>query len=450
MAGESILVVGQALAANTALDRALASDNRLVARAPDLSGALREMAQRLFHVVLVDGDALGTTPGPALERLRAADPDTSIVLVSDSARRLEGASVNRFGAAGCLVKPLEPGSLLMALETALFQRKLVQENRALKRQLRELFTFNDWVGATGAAQEVRSAIAAAALGSGPVLLLGEAGSGRRLAAELIHYNGPEADATFLPIDPRSLPPGDLNRLLTELTEAAETPRGSPAGGAIYFSELTSLSPLDQNVLHAFSKSRAPLRLLVSAEPSLLERVTQGDFHEGLYRALSERTISIPPLRDRGADIPLLIDHFLRRFCDRLNVRKLAVSPRTIDQLSRYHWPGNVAELALVIERAVSIASAAKLDGTTLPDQFCAPPTVSVSEPTSLKGQSLKELITDIEKRIIIQTLESVAGSQKKAAEMLRLKPTTLHEKMKRYKILPEKVRSAFRSFVVSS
>jgi DNA-binding NtrC family response regulator len=100
----------------------------------------------------------------------------------------------------------------------------------------------------------------------------------------------------------------------------------------------------------------------------------------------------------------------------------------------------VAELTGVIERAVSIASAAKLGETTLPEHFCDPPSVTVPEPARLKNVSLRELIADIEKRIIIQTLEKVDGSQKKAAQRLRLNPTTLHEKMKRYKILPERIR----------
>jgi len=472
MAGESILVVGPNLTANTQLDGALASDNRLVSRAPDVASALKEMAARLFHVIIAEADVLGQSPTGALERLRTADPDASILIVSDSARRLAGASVSRLGAAGCLVKPLDPTSVQMALETALFQRKLVQENRALKRQLRELFTFNDWVGATGVSQEVRAAISAAALGSGPVLLLGEAGTGRRLAAELIHYNGPEADGTFLPIDLHGLPAGELTHLLSELKDGTPVARPRPAAalansgarpaealakagsslvtGSLYLSELSALAPVDQGALFEFLGSRTPLRLLASAAPDLVERVESGAFHEPLFRLASARTLALPTLRERSADIPLLIDHFLRRFCERLNVRKLAVSHHTIEQLIRYHWPGNVAELAMVIERAISIASAAKLDGTTLPDQFCQPPTLNVPEPTSLKGQSLKELISDMEKRIIIQTLESVAGSQKRAAQMLRLKPTTLHEKMKRYKILPDKVRSPFRSFVVSS
>ncbi len=455
MANETILIIGDLGRADEGIGNALAFGDRSVLRANDIDEALKQVEERLFHVVVVDTDSLAERAAEALSRLAAADPDVSLVLVSEADALPEASSVGRIRTAGHLLKPLDPASLAMAVETALFQRKLIQENRALKRQLRDLFTFNDWVGASAESQQVRGALSAAALGTGPVLFLGEKGSGRRLGAELVHYNGPEADATFLPLDPASLPKGELARLLSSLGASRGAAAMSGAGlpfalGSLYISEFTALDHGDQAALADFTSRPGPVRVLVSAEPTLGERVGRGDFDSRLYATVSPMTVSIPSLRERPGDIPLLIDHFLRRFCDRSNLRRLAVSPKAIEQLTRYHWPGNVAELAQVMERAVSIASAAKLDGTTLPDQLCAPPAVSVPQPTSVRGQSLKELITDIEKRIIIQTLESVAGSQKKAAEMLRLKPTTLHEKMKRYKILPEKVRSAFKSFVIST
>jgi DNA-binding NtrC family response regulator len=161
----------------------------------------------------------------------------------------------------------------------------------------------------------------------------------------------------------------------------------------------------------------------------------------LFDIVSPLTIHVPPLRDRRGDVPVLIDHFLRRACERLGLQPLGIPSSAIDRYTSYDWPGNVAELSMVVERAISIASAAKFDGTTLPDHFCAPPSLTVPEPTRLKSVSLRELIADIEKRIIIQTLEKVDGSQKKAAERLRLNPTTLHEKMKRYKILPDRIRN---------
>jgi DNA-binding NtrC family response regulator len=243
----------------------------------------------------------------------------------------------------------------------------------------------------------------------------------------------------VPVDLSSLPAGEIRRLFDEVKEAADTGRGAYVDGArpgtLYLAELTALAPEDQRSLADLLRRPLPFRVVSSAFPSLLDAVRQDRFEESALRAVSRIRISIPPLRARRSDIPLLVDHFLRRACERFQLKPLGIPSSSIESFSRYDWPGNVAELAMRIERAVGIASAARFDGTTLPEHFCAPPSLAVPE-GSLKDISLRQLIADIEKRIILQTLERVDGSQKRAAEQLRLNPTTLHEKMKRYKLLP--------------
>jgi DNA-binding NtrC family response regulator len=330
----------------------------------------------------------------------------------------------------------------MTVESALVHRRLLRENRVLKRQLGRAFSLSDWVGCTPESQEVRKAIATAALSTGPVLFFCEDGTGRRLAAELIHRHGRNPNSTFLPVEIPSLPRGELTRLLDELTTGNEPGRfpaysdGTFRPGAIYFSELTALSPLDQEALYNLIEQPVAYRVIASADPSIKEAVRRGEFDNRLFDQLSAVRISIPPLREVRGDIPMLVDHFLKRYCERFGLTPLGVPSQTIESYLSYDWPGNVAELSMVIERAVSMASAARFEGTTLPEQFCAAPSFGVPETARLNNVSLREFIADIEKRIIVQTLERVEGSQKKAAERLRLNPTTLHEKMKRHKILP--------------
>ncbi len=244
------------------------------------------------------------------------------------------------------------------------------------------------------------------------------------------------------MDLPSLPKGELFRLLNEVREAADTGRGSYVDGArpgtLYLAELTALVPEDQAALKEFLNGPVPFRLMASADLSRLPKLGPRRFDLEALGAASKITIEIPALRERRGDIPVLIDHFLKRFCERLELKPLGIPASAIDNYSNYDWPGNVAELSMMIERAVSIACAAKFDGTTLPEHFCAPPSLTVPGASRLKNVSLRNLIADIEKRIIVQTLERVDSSQKKAAKELRLNPTTLHEKMKRYKILPER------------
>ena len=444
MAGESILLVGKNRATEE-LDAHLNPGDWRVNRVGDLDEALHRLRLESHHVVVVDAESVGQPPWHRLDALNGANDPVVLVVPPDTSMAVFDG--RPFRPKTFLAKPVDRAALKMAVESVLVYRRLLDENQTLKRQLASAISLSDWAGCTPESQEVRNAIATASLSTGPVLLLGEDGSGRRLAAELIHRNGRNPGSTFLPIETPSLPEGELANLLDELS-AAEEPGRFPAfthgnfhPGTLFLSEINGLSAIDQRALADLASSSFPFRFMASAHPSIREAVRLGRFNRRLFEILSPLTIQVPPLRDRRGDIPILIDHFLRRVCERFGLQRLGIPSNAIDRYTSYDWPGNVSELSMVIERAVSIASAAKFDGTTLPEHFCAPPSLTIPEPTRLKSVSLKELIADIEKRIIIQTLEHVDGSQKKAAERLRLNPTTLHEKMKRYKILPEKHRN---------
>lgn len=444
MPGESILLVGRSLPTEE-LASLLRPAGWHFERVDNLEAALERSRDRSYHAVLVDADSIGESPWPALDVLNdASDPVVLVVPPETSMNVFDG---RPFRPKSFLTKPVDRAALNMAVESVLVYRRLLEENRALKRQLGSALSLNEWVGCTPESQEVRNSIATASLSAGPVLLMGEDGSGRKLAAEIIHRNGRHSQKTFVPIEMTSLPEGALGRLLEELVTTDGPGRfpahtgGSFVPGTLFLSEINALSAPDQKALTELVSRSLPFRLMVSAHPSIQEAVRSGRFDRRLYELLAPLTIQIPPLRDRRGDVPMLIDHYLRRACERLGLQSFGIPPKAIDRYLSYDWPGNVAELSMVIERAVSIASAAKFEGTTLPEHFCDPPSLTIPEPSRLKSVSLRELIADIEKRLIIQTLDRVEGSQKRAAEKLRLNPTTLHEKMKRYKILPEKHRN---------
>ena len=444
MPNESILVVGASHAAAEAASGLLA-EAWSVDTAETLPHAVTELSRRPYHVVVVDADAVSEAPWQALETLRDADPLTAILVLVAPDSQWSSFAAYRQRPAGLILKPLDRTSLTMAIDSALVYRKLMEENRSLKQQLGSAVSLGDWVGCTPESNEVRKRIATAALSNGSVLVLGEEGSGRRLAAELLHRHGRNPGSTFLPVDLTSLPSGELERLLREVRDAADTGRGSYVHGArpgtLYLGELSVLSTEDQSALKEILQGDAlPFRIIASAKPSIVDAARKELFDAETLETVAKIQITIPALRERRGDVPVLINHFLKRFCERFELKPLGIPSSAIENYSNYDWPGNVAELSMMIERAVSIASAAKFDGTTLPEHFCAPPSLTVPEPSRLKNVSLRELIADIEKRIIIQTLERVDGSQKRAAEELRLNPTTLHEKMKRYRILPERNR----------
>lgn len=443
MPDDSILIVGASRAASDA-ERALCSQSWKVSTVDGLTDAAVEVEKGGHKVVVLDTDAIAEPPWRALELLRQHDPGAAILLMVTPDTPWSSFASYRQRPAGLVLKPLDRTALLMAVDSALVYRRLIEENRSLKRQLGNAVSLGDWVGCAPESLEIRKSIATAALANGNVVILGEDGSGRRLVAELLHRHGRNPGTSFLPVDLVSLPAGELERLFDELLEVVGSRPSTYANGArpgtLYLAELTVLAPEDQTSLLRRLSEPLPFRIMASAHPSLLEAAKRGRFDEAALRALGKIRLQVPPLRMRRADIPLLIDHFLKRACERFELKPLGIPASAIENYSNYDWPGNVAELAMMIERAVSIASAAKFDGTTLPEHFCSPPSLTAPQGSRLKDISLRELIADIEKRIILQTLERVAGSQKRAAEELRLNPTTLHEKMKRYKILPTQAR----------
>lgn len=446
MSNESVLIVGRDLASGDVVEP-LTDDGWSVGVVSNLEEAQEELERKTYEVVVVDVAAAGNPPWRSLEALRSTDAAAALLLVVPPESPWSLSEGRHLRPAGLLVKPVEKSALVMTIDSARVYRRLLAENQALKRQLSKAVNVHEWIGCSRESREVRQSITTAALATVPVLLLGEDGSGRRLAAELIHRHGRNSGGAFLPIELNRLPKGQFPALLEELSSAqtsgffAAHAAGSPRLGTLFLSEITVLAPSDQEALLLFARG-ASFRLIVSAHPSLDESVRIGRFHRALFEFLSQLTIEIPPLRERPDDLPVLVDHFLRKFSARLGLRPLGIPATVLESYSTYDWPGNVDELSMVVERAVSYASAAKLEGTTIPERACALPSVTALDRHRLHHISLKEVMADIEKRIILETLARVDGSQKKAAEQLHLNATTLHEKMKRYKILPEKSRSA--------
>lgn len=433
---KSILVVGTSGAARDAA-AALASESWSVTTVNAIPDSSSSTSHR---VVVLDTDEVSQRPSNALKTLRTHQPKAAVVLLVTRDTPWASWTSYRGRPAGLCSKPVEGRALIAAVESALVYQELIEENRRLKRQLANAVSPNDWAGCTPESQRVRESIATSAFATGSIVFVGEKGCGRRLAAELVHRHSRTKSARFVPVDVTSVPRGGLAHLMSEFLVGPRSSSTDPDArvATVYLAELTALSPADQLTLKEIASKPLPFRLMASAHPSIESAVREGRFDEEILTTIFRTRIKIPALRERRGDIPTLVDHFLKRSCKRFGLQPLGIPPSAIEAYSDYDWPGNVSELSMVVERAVSIASAARLDTTILPEQFCIPPSLSAPEQGLLKDVSLRELIADIERRIIVQTLANVDGSQRRAAEELRLNPTTLHEKMKRYKILPDR------------
>ena len=292
----------------------------------------------------------------------------------------------------------------------------------------------DWVGNSAAAVRIRGEIATAALSDDPVLVEAEDGTGRRLAAELIHRlsrgSPPGSAEDFLAIEGGGRPPEELGPHVEAVLDGLP---GNGNGSGVRTLYLSGVKPnAIGRIARGAANNGAPrrFRLIASTAPPSAAGNNGRTALPPITADPPPIVIRIPPLRERKMDISALALRFFADACGHAGVGPYGISSRMIAAYHDYDWPGNVVELRAVIESAVSTAALASFRGRVLPDSFCA-----IAFDGDRSGRSLKEMIRDMEKSILESTLHRVGGNQAHAARILQLKTTTLHEKLKRYGML---------------
>jgi two-component system response regulator PilR (NtrC family) len=343
------------------------------------------------------------------------------------------------------------------------QRSLVTENRTLKQALSDRQRFDILVGKSPRMQEVYSLIQQVAPSRSTVLVSGESGTGKELVAKAIHNNSARHDNGFVTVNSGSLPPDLLESNLFGHVKGAFTGAVYPKkglfevanGGSIFFDEIGTIH-LDTQAkllrviqekefmrLGGVDTIRVDVRIIAATNSDLRRAVEEGSFREDLYYRLNVINIQLPSLRQRKEDIPLLVNHFLEKYGEENERRELKLSRDAFQALLEYDWPGNVRELENVIERAAVLVDGEEIDKNLIPEhvrsgQTFRVPQVVVPE----EGISFRDVITDFEKKLIESSLETSGGVQKRAAQLLGLKPTTLNEMIKRYNIQLERKESS--------
>jgi two-component system response regulator PilR (NtrC family) len=309
-------------------------------------------------------------------------------------------------------------------------------------------------------QQVFELVRLAAPSKSNILVLGESGTGKELVAKAIHLHSRRADGPFVTVNSGSMPADLLESNLFghvrgAFTGAVANKKGlfeTADRGSIFFDEIGNV-PVDTQAkllrlmqekefmrLGGVETLKADVRIIAATNVELQDEVRAGRFREDLYYRLNVITIPLPPLRERTEDIPFLARHFLKRYADENEKTLSSIASGTMERLMSYHWPGNVRELENVIERAVVLSTGDVLSEDLLPETLA-----NVSDASMLpihlpeNGMSFRDAVRAYERRLILRALETTGGVQKHAAELLDLKPTTLHEMMKRLDISIESV-----------
>jgi two-component system response regulator PilR (NtrC family) len=364
------------------------------------------------------------------------------------------------GAFHYFTKPFKNDEVLVILRNAIERRRLARENRALRDQLRsDDYRFDEMIGGSAKIRAVYDLIARAAPSRATVLIQGESGTGKELVARAFHRRSARADKAFITVNSGNLPPDLLESNLFGHVKGAFTGAIAPKKGlfeladkgTIFFDEIGNI-PLETQVkllrvlqerefmrLGGVDTIKVDVRIIAATNVTLRDMVRENKFREDLFFRLNVIFVPLPPLRDRKEDIPLLVQHFLNKFVEESRKASMILTPEAMDRLTAYHWPGNVRELENVIERAVVLCPDREIGADLIPDHVSPNAPGDVPEVViPPDGIHFREVITGHERKYIEAALDAAGGVQKRAAELLHIKATTLNEMIKRYDIRPRR------------
>lgn len=413
------------------------------------------MRREAVDLVLLDL-MLPTMSGlEVLRQITHEDPEQIVIVITAYSSVESAIEAMKGGAFHYIPKPFKNEEVLLTIRRGLEQRRLRTENRTLKRKLAGSFSMDQIVGKSDAMQQIFELIRRAAPARSNILIRGESGTGKELVAKAIHQHSRRADGPFVTVNSGSMPPDLLESNLFGHVKGAFT--GAIAnkkglfevadGGTLFLDEIGNI-PLDTQAkllrviqekefmpVGSVEVKRAEVRFVAATNAELERAVVDGRLREDLYYRLNVITVELPPLRDRAEDIPLLVRHFLKVYAAENDKPVTDVTPAAMELLLDYSWPGNVRELENVIERAVVLSSGEILDVELLSPAVRRheAPAFELDEMPSAE-LPLKEAVSRYERRLIERALKATGGVQKRAAELLQVKPTTLHEMIKRLNI----------------
>ena len=460
--GVSILVADDEEIIREALYLLLTQEGCHVRMANDGQTAVQVARDESFDAVLLDIIMPKLDGLDALEKIKKFDTDLPVIMMTAKGTASNARQAFKRGAFDFVEKPFDNDNVLVVVRNAVEQRRLVTENRVLRKNLEaKTNRYGEIIGQSPRIKHVFDLISQAAPSRTTILVTGESGTGKELVARAIHMNSPRSSQPFITVNSGSLPPDLLESNLFGHLKGAFTGAIAPKKGlfelanegSIFFDEIGTV-PLETQAkllrviqerefmrLGGVDTVKVDVRIIAATNVDLQKMVEEGSFREDLYYRLHVITIDLPSLRERREDVRLLAHNFLDQYGKENQKTNLVFSPEVLQCLEDYNWPGNVRELENVIERAVVLASSTKIGIELIPDELKTSESFQLPNfdmPT--EGVPFRKIIEEMETRLILRALEVSEGVQKRAAELLQIKPTTLNEMLKRYGIPTRRTR----------
>jgi DNA-binding NtrC family response regulator len=418
-----------------------------VLEARDAATALAALGRRAVDVVILDVRLPDANDTELLGKIRAMDDSVEVILVTAVREIRTAVEAMKLGAYDYLTKPFDVDELRAVVSRAAERRALRRTIVALRSELSQAQGFEAIVGMHPSMRKVYDLIAQVAPTTTTVLIQGETGTGKELVARAIHHQSPRRESPFVAVNLAAVPESLVDSELFGHEKGAFTGAHKRRlgrfelahGGSIFLDEIGSLRvDVQAKLLRVLQEHeverlggtqtiKVDVRLLAATNINLKRAIAAGTFREDLYYRLNVVPITVPPLRDRPDDIPLLVPHFIQKYSQKFGRAVREITDDALEMLKTYSWPGNVRELENIIERSVALARGPIIHLQHLPIELALPDGVSGDTPR--EGLPLKERLSQIETQLVLRTLESARWNYVKAAGQLGIHRNTLMHKL---------------------
>jgi DNA-binding NtrC family response regulator len=448
-----VLVIDDEAEIRESLETLLQLEGYAVSTAATGREGLTLLGERTFDIVLLDLALPDKNGMDVLAEIHMLNPLQPVIMITAYGTVENAVRAMQSGANNFIQKPWDNEKLLADVRAAVARQRAEEENVQLKRALKQRYDFDNIVGKSEPMLKIFDLVAQVAPSRSTILLQGESGTGKELIAKAIHLHSARRDRSFVPVNAGSMPPDLLeSNLFGHVKGAFTSAIASKKGlfevadrGTLFLDEIGTMTLdtqskilrvlQDRKFMHlgGTQEMQVDVRIIAATNVDLRQLVREGRFREDLFYRLNVITVDLPPLRHRREDIPLLVDHFLKKYSEENERPRRRVTTEALRPLVTYSWPGNVRELENVIERAVVLSSGTEIMPDLLPDHIAGrgtPVPVVDSDPAA----SLFDIMEDCERRIIMDMLEKCGWNQTEAAERFHVPLSTLNQKIKRLSI----------------
>jgi len=453
----SVLIVEDDADLRETLCESLENAGFAVAQSADAASAKERLEAFAYDGLVVDLHLPDTSGMSVLEEAVDRYPEIKAVVMTGFGGVAEAVEAMKRGAIDFLIKPFQLSQLARVLETAVDQQRLKVENAELRAQLRGRFSFDSLVGRDSTMQQLFQTLEMVSPMNSTVLIQGETGTGKELVARTIHHHSPRADQRFVAFNAAAIPEGLVEAELFGHVKGAFTGAISARvgrfelahRGTLFIDEVSSMPlPLQAKLLRALQERevervgdskpmKLDIRVIAATNADLRKLVKDGTFREDLFYRLSVIPVTLPPLRARRGDIPLLAQHMIKKSCRENNLTQKPLTQEALRLLMAYHWPGNVRQFENAMEHAVAMSlTAPDIGPEALPDEIRKPTETGFNAAIAIpdEGIDFSSVVSRLERDLIMRCLEKTGGNKRQAARLLNLSRTTFIDKLQRLNV----------------